>query len=160
MDLSHVVGGGFVRDMPAAIVAGGHFGEAVGTVQRPTPEKLLQPAHILGGDAFEIQRKGLQLLAALAGPSVLFGDDWLVMSVQPARHHAGAGTQRAGHAALCDDGTPNELAFVRQVVEKIGKFLLDFEGDDFGFPGFPGGCFGFRYFASHTSALETQKEIP
>ena len=138
MDPFEVVGHPFHGDVPTAIVAGGDRWVAFRAVKRATVEELLEAFAV--GCGCPVSREGNihGRFALLAGPFVLGGDDRLVVIVNPARHDAGPGTEWAVHAELAENRFTDEIAFIRQVVQELGKLLFDFEGDDFRFGRFPG----------------------
>src|SRR4051794_39337184 len=56
VDLLEVVRDPLVRDVPLAVVAGGHLGEALGTEERAAVEELLEPRAVRLGGGVDVQR--------------------------------------------------------------------------------------------------------
>ncbi len=123
----------FHRNVPAAIVAGGDGGVALGAIERAAVKELLEAFAIGGGGVVRRKWDFDHRLALVARPAVVFRNHGFEVVVETPCHNTGAGAKWAGHAELGQNGFADEVAFVRQVVEELRQFFLDLERHNFGF---------------------------
>src|SRR5262249_15041151 len=111
----HLLGG----DVPAAVVARGDRRVAAGAVERAAVQELLDALLLDAGEALGSHREGDRVLALLAGPGVVLGDQRLEVIVDTAGNDPAADAQRAVHPELREDRPADELALVGQLIEEL-----------------------------------------
>lgn len=129
-------------NVPTAVVTGVGFGVAGIAVERPAVEELFEALAILGVQLGGGISQDCSFVATFFTSFVVeLVDKRREMIVQPLGEHAGTGAERASHVELVDDGFANEGALVGKLVEDVGEFGFNFEGDDGSF----GVLFGHGY---------------